>query len=487
MSARCRITLIGGFSFTLIFASFVSLVHAEDVLWNTSPTVNLCNAQGAGYACASRLIDPNITISYHAQVTDAAGNIIACGSSVPAGTALKLSFISHVYTDVYWFGTGFSFDSPYGEWRANGEAPPVSWEEKDYTGTIYTGAGGSGDTPLAAYRPLVVNPPVKTIGGLSGFGCTASGSDGSQLCTPLQGGTYTPVFNFGDTYGYFYWRFKNLNNGVGVGDNIPLVTFTTPGNPSQIPYYGPNGYDYHGEGITLGDTYKLQVPAQAIQCPITVLPPIGNPPATPTLTSGGACVVGTPNAVNVQSTDPDGDQLRYGIDWDANGVVDQWAPPSGYVNSGTLQSISRTYAIAGSKTVKALAQDKNGNTSGWASLTFKCSGSTTVGINEGDTGGNDGGNGGTTQLLPDIDLRIIPSLVRSGNTTKVNWSSVNVRSCSVSAQNGDAWTGLLSPLGGQISKPIAAETTYTLTCLDLNGGTLTKTAKVRIIPTFQEK
>src|SRR3989344_1265004 len=160
--------------------------HAEDVMWNTSPTVNLCNAQGAGSACASRLLNPNITITYHTQMTDAAGTPIACGSSVPLGTIIKLSFVPHIYTDVYWFGTGFSFDSPYGEWRANAEGPEISFEDKDYIGTIYTGAGGSGDPPLAAYRPLVVNPPVKSISGVNGLGCVASGSDGSQICMPLQ-------------------------------------------------------------------------------------------------------------------------------------------------------------------------------------------------------------------------------------------------------------------------------------------------------------
>jgi hypothetical protein len=43
------------------------------------------------------------------------------------------------------------------------------------------------------------------------------------------------------------------------------------------------------------------------------------------------------------------------------------------------------------------------------------------------------------------------------------------------------------PVGGNISKPITGETTYTLSCVDAAGTTLTKTATVRIIPTFQEK
>ncbi len=85
-----------------------------------------------------------------------------------------------------------------------------------------------------------------------------------------------------------------------------------------------------------------------------------------------------------------------------------------------------------------------------------------------------------------LDIRVIPSLVRSGNTTKVNWSATNVKSCTVTGQNGDTWTGLQSILGGNLSKPITGETTYTLSCLALDGATLTKSATVHILPTFQE-
>jgi hypothetical protein len=46
---------------------------------------------------------------------------------------------------------------------------------------------------------------------------------------------------------------------------------------------------------------------------------------------------------------------------------------------------------------------------------------------------------------------------------------------------------LLSTIGGNTSKPITGETTYTLKCLDLQNRTLTKSATVRILPSFQEK
>ena len=57
----------------------------------------------------------------------------------------------------------------------------------------------------------------------------------------------------------------------------------------------------------------------------------------------------------VHLTDTGGRQLKYGIDWDADGTIDQYVPPSGYVSSGTTQSASRTYSTAGQKTVKVVA------------------------------------------------------------------------------------------------------------------------------------
>lgn len=46
-------------------------------------------------------------------------------------------------------------------------------------------------------------------------------------------------------------------------------------------------------------------------------------------------------------------------------------------------------------------------------------------------------------------------------------------------------TGVLSAIGGNISKPITGETTYTLSCITQNG-TTSPNPTVTILPTFQE-
>ncbi|MBI4080046.1 hypothetical protein HY414_02390, partial [Candidatus Kaiserbacteria bacterium] len=114
---------------------------------------------------------------------------------------------------------------------------------------------------------------------------------------------------------------------------------------------------------------------------------------SPVVVSGSAqCTIGIAYSISITATDPDLDDIKYGVDWDANGTVDQFAPSSGYVPSGTSETVSRTYATEGSKTVKVMAIDENGLTSGWTTLTFSCAdeGSGAQGEGE-DLGGGDEG------------------------------------------------------------------------------------------------
>lgn len=58
------------------------------------------------------------------------------------------------------------------------------------------------------------------------------------------------------------------------------------------------------------------------------------------------------------STDPENDQIRYGIDWDMNGSADIWLPETApsvtYVNSGVSQTKNHSWSTTGAKLFKPL-------------------------------------------------------------------------------------------------------------------------------------
>lgn len=86
-------------------------------------------------------------------------------------------------------------------------------------------------------------------------------------------------------------------------------------------------------------------------------------------------------------------------------------------------------------------------------------------------------------------LQAVPSLVRSGETTRIYWNAVNAASCSVTGANGDAWDGLFSGVSGKTTLPILSATTYTLLCAALQGAipsSVVESVVVNVLPVFEE-
>ncbi len=75
----------------------------------------------------------------------------------------------------------------------------------------------------------------------------------------------------------------------------------------------------------------------------------------------------------MKASDPDSDTIVYGIDWDTNGVVDQWLPVSGSVASNTLLNATKSWSTTGIKTFQALTKDSKGALSTWAIHTLTLS------------------------------------------------------------------------------------------------------------------
>jgi len=494
-----------------------STAYAETVTWSfNAPRLITTGAAGPRQSWTTYFRSASVSVLYGASVweVDADGTKVrqlSTNDQVPEGTRVLFEFKPHEYTDISWTSTGNVHGTPYGDWVADAALPgpgtglnSVICVDKNR----YESVSEAKQKNIKLFAELSIAPPGKraVVSG-PGVSCVPSGSSNDRICTMDDPGSISVLFTFDPTFGYFYGGY--LSNHTYVRTTCDWL-----GKPMETT----TGSGFDSEVLAKNRSiYQMPVPTQTIPFTLNVTDVPGedpelHAPQTPTLTSSGACVVGTPHTVNFVSTDPDGDNVRYGVDWDADGSVNEWVPPSGYVASGASQSASRTYSTTGSKTVKVMAEDEGGLTSAWATLTFSCT-QTPPPTNQCSDNADNDGDGLIDSLDPDcttsdgfsefppgqpppppppppppdavLELRAIPSLVRRGNTTQIHWSAQNVQSCTVAGDNGDSWSGTASPVGGRTSRPITGETKYTLSCVDLEGDIHVKMAKVHIL--FNEK
>jgi len=87
-----------------------------------------------------------------------------------------------------------------------------------------------------------------------------------------------------------------------------------------------------------------------------------NAPSKPTGPATGD--VDTSYSFTTSSTDPNGDDIRYGWDWDGDNIIDEW---TGFYESGESVTLSHRYTSAGTYTIKVIAEDEKGAQSGFSS------------------------------------------------------------------------------------------------------------------------
>lgn len=91
---------------------------------------------------------------------------------------------------------------------------------------------------------------------------------------------------------------------------------------------------------------------------------INEPPFPPAIPTGYASCYANCSYVYVTSTeDPEGDQIRYGWDWDGDGTVDEW---SDYYESGHMDDRLHLWTTTGTYNVKVKAVDEDGGESEWS-------------------------------------------------------------------------------------------------------------------------
>ncbi len=402
---------------------------SRQVVWSTTVIkdfvyfFNWSGETGATTGWFSALSNPNISVKYNTKIVNTDTNQeISEGASVSEGDNLRLQFIPHHPYDIYWFGTGYSGDSPYGEWRNNADAPvnvnnKVTCEEKDLVLNDFDYYNYiSNKTNLARqyyiydiYIPLVISQPVKTISNISGLTCgQISGNETTGYytdCTvnPLAEGVSQNqinfTFNFSNTFGKFYYRWwqntalitKYIKTPVGCyGNNIPMQT--TEGDLEDI--INNEIFDANS-----GSTFNLQIPAQTISYSLTAISSSATNTA-PTISISGP-TSGEINAAysfNFTATDQESNNVKIEVDWNNDGVGDELLPSGAeqFVSSGVTQTGSKSWSSFGNKTIKARAIDQYNEMSSWASHSITISEQV-------------GSSGGVSCSVSEPDLYISPT------------------------------------------------------------------------------
>jgi hypothetical protein len=311
---------------------------------------------------------------------------VASGAGGAGGVAYKTYSVSGGQTIAYTIGSG----GPGGSGAQLGTSGGVT--TATYGGTTITAGGGQ----YGQYNNNAIGPGGNGLGGdgaaKGGTGAGSSGNQGGGGGGGLGGGNGTFSGTNGGTGGQsvdvsglqaavtsagYSWTGPGGGGGnvdLRISHGKPATGFGSGGGGAG--FWGGHGgdglYGGGGGGAAGSDFSRVggaggrgAVVIQPVTCAVTNTAP--NPP---TITGPTTGVPSTSYTYTFTATDPDGDTLRYEIDWDNNGTVDQTLPATGYVASGPPgQSQANNWTGPGTKNFQARAVDSLGAISGWSPYT----------------------------------------------------------------------------------------------------------------------
>ena len=341
---------------------------------------------GANY-WSPALKNPNISVKYNTKIINldsVSKDEISDGATIFEGANIRLQFIPHHSYDIYWFGTGYSADSPYGDWLNSDATPIISCQEKDFvnrmsfTEFLANAHPGWQNYYYYVYIPLIISPPQKSFTNINNENLLCSSIQGNETigyyvdCNVKKSGVLNPVFNFNSTEGKMYYRWKYY----GPTDYSSITTGQCYGNNLPLKYSG--NFVYRSGGYTasnVGNTFILQIPAKTISYSINVIkPPVTNNLPTISISGPSTGTVGNNYNFTFTATDTDTplNKVKVEIDWDNDGIGGVFLPSGSeeYLSSPLTQLSSKSWGTTGSKTFKARAIDEFGAMSNWATHTI---------------------------------------------------------------------------------------------------------------------
>lgn len=206
-----------------------------------------------------------------------------------------------------------------------------------------------------------------------------------------------------------------------------------------------------------------------------------NPPEQPQIQGSTQGFIGTAFSFSTQTTDPDGDTVRYNISWTGSGNTqpDRAIPQGGYTTGGVWRPFQQSWDQIGEKTLTVTATDRHGAMSPPATLT--------VNIQEDEPPPprpacrSAWGRSGCLQALP--------PLVQTNSQTTLYWNIEDAVSCEVRQGTEVIHTETSAGEDGLPSNPIPSRTTFTLDCEGEEGAPAfeQQSVVVDIVPSFIER
>ncbi len=284
-------------------------------------------------------------------------------------------------------------------------------------------------------------------------------------------------YGWGHTNGYLSLRYWDKTYGVyvdGMYDDFGLgwLSYSPPvynvaSVDSGIIYHSTFTSPLQTENMLIsrfvraGDVIAVQAGVHSqVSVEQDIVP--NDPPTVPKITGPTLGIINTDYSFKLYSTDPNGNQLRYGVDWDNDSTVDQWYPATLYVNSGVAQNAIRQWPTVGAKTFKVRACDNKGSCSAFASHTITLS---------------------PPAAVPTLTFSASPVSIDEGGSVTLTWNTQNVASCW--AESPLSWQGWKAFADGSHIEVVSptATTTYDLECWDAPGvSTGKKTTTITVIP-----
>ncbi|PIR73638.1 MAG: hypothetical protein COU40_01510 [Candidatus Moranbacteria bacterium CG10_big_fil_rev_8_21_14_0_10_35_21] len=369
-----------------------------------------------------------LAISYSAKVKTG-GISLKDDSNVSIGS--KLNF-SYNLGQIYWNGTGYSWGSPFGYWKNNAKKQNPNTCKNKYL-VSYFNQGSSSTPNYGAFVQLSIDPHKVDISHsnksdgeqYAKLDCNANGTS----CIVKTAGKIKVAFDFAKTAGKLYYANQQYD--------YKKDKFT--GSCREYPL---KDSDINIEK----DKYVFNF--NAVEA--------NNPPEDPIITGPVTGTTNTSYSFQIKSTDPDGDKVKFEIDWPPVASPPNKDQGTVLVNSGEEVTASKIFISTGAKTFKVRAVDDKGTPSkNWVSYTIDISALASCNI---DT------------------FTATPPSINFGNSVALSWSGTGISgNCAIYDGFGNFYTQA-SPL---VTSP-SVNTTYTANCYNNAGNACVATISVSV-------